>query len=374
MTIPANNWCSTCEEACHDHATTCTVCGDTLGPPPQNSSSRNATTTTSSSGVRAIPDFLTQDVRLAGRELHGMLADLSGQVRGLNDLARNALAGDGVGGGWQTIPAELLEPQQGRPSGRPTSKRTLASIPRITLEDHSSLFRQTTLQLFYGSSSSLSFQPISGEFGPSNDIKVLDASIVVASPRTGKGGLTEETKKTIRSQEKSLVYMERGDGMTFVRKAFMAQEAGASAVVIGNNTSQPWPYVMKDSKREAQTLSLEIPVVMVKQEDGKRIVQCCQKNMNSKANFSIQTQPQDCVICRETFQSSQSVVQLPICGHVFHDACALVWLEKQNTCPYCRLELPTDDTEYEEERRRQRRTHAGSSSNSNESEWSAYYG
>ncbi|EFN69154.1 RING finger protein 181 [Camponotus floridanus] len=35
------------------------------------------------------------------------------------------------------------------------------------------------------------------------------------------------------------------------------------------------------------------------------------------------------------------------CYHVFHQACILSWLEKDNLCPVCQYELPTDSKEYE---------------------------
>jgi hypothetical protein len=36
---------------------------------------------------------------------------------------------------------------------------------------------------------------------------------------------------------------------------------------------------------------------------------------------------------------------------MFHEGCILPWLEKHNTCPSCRKELPTDDLEHENRRR-----------------------
>eukprot|EP01057_Protomagalhaensia_wolfi_P000886 Protomagalhaensia_wolfi_Nauph_80__885@NODE_150_length_3412_cov_153_592647_g111_i0_p1_GENE_NODE_150_length_3412_cov_153_592647_g111_i0NODE_150_length_3412_cov_153_592647_g111_i0_p1_ORF_typecomplete_len330_score25_22zfRING_2/PF13639_6/3_8e03zfRING_2/PF13639_6/3_4e16zfrbx1/PF12678_7/1_9e11zfC3HC4_2/PF13923_6/2_3e09zfANAPC11/PF12861_7/5_6e02zfANAPC11/PF12861_7/1_3e07ProkRING_4/PF14447_6/5_3e03ProkRING_4/PF14447_6/4_7e07zfC3HC4/PF00097_25/1_2e06zfC3HC4_3/PF13920_6/1_2e06zfRING_11/PF17123_5/7_2e06zfRI len=59
----------------------------------------------------------------------------------------------------------------------------------------------------------------------------------------------------------------------------------------------------------------------------------------------------DCAICQESFQQGDLVTQLTpnrdICGHKFHDQCLMPWLEKHNTCPICRFELPTDDLDYE---------------------------
>ncbi|XP_068667776.1 E3 ubiquitin-protein ligase SGR9, amyloplastic-like [Aristolochia californica] len=47
----------------------------------------------------------------------------------------------------------------------------------------------------------------------------------------------------------------------------------------------------------------------------------------------------ECVICKEELTEA---CELP-CSHVFHWFCIARWLRKNNTCPYCRLELPTDD-------------------------------
>ena len=41
------------------------------------------------------------------------------------------------------------------------------------------------------------------------------------------------------------------------------------------------------------------------------------------------------------------VILMP-CTHQFHNECLIPWLEKHNTCPTCRHELPTDDTDYEQ--------------------------
>ncbi|XP_026442090.1 E3 ubiquitin-protein ligase AIP2-like [Papaver somniferum] len=35
------------------------------------------------------------------------------------------------------------------------------------------------------------------------------------------------------------------------------------------------------------------------------------------------------------------------CKHLYHPLCLIPWMEKHNTCPVCRHELPTDNQAYE---------------------------
>jgi hypothetical protein len=375
-----------------DHAAICSVCGDRLGPPPSSSRNNSSSSRTmpnhdNVATIRAIPEFLTDDLREATQ---GIFSDL-GQIASLNGDTRN------MGQEWQQVPAHILDPQSHSHS-RPTSKEVLDKLPRITLEESSSLFHQATVNLLSSSTTNndesithqqqqqqqqqqqlFQFQAIRGEFGPSKAMALENRAIIVASPRTGKGGtLDKETLEQIAgSTPSAIVYMERGDGITFVQKALMAQAAGASGVIIGNNMVSPWPYVMKDSKKEAETGGLSIPVVMVKMEDGKKIVDQClygEMEFELKCTLNIQALSKDCVVCCDTFAVSDKVLQLPSCGHVFHEQCALTWLTKQNTCPFCRRELPTDDQEYENERRRTQRTHAGSSTAGHSTGYEAFYG
>jgi len=61
-----------------------------------------------------------------------------------------------------------------------------------------------------------------------------------------------------------------------------------------------------------------------------------------------------CPVCLGEFKMLENVKQLP-CSHSFHPSCILPWLEKTNSCPLCRHELPTDDEDYEEFRKEKAR-------------------
>lgn len=350
MTIPLMQ-CPTCEESRNDHPTICTVCGDTLVAPPPPAAAATSRPQRSFVGVRAVPEFLTNDFRQAGRDMRNLLQQM-------RDVENDA---------------EIWNPNPDV-AGRPTAKRILDSIPRIVVDENCSFLRNSILKVWDGERKSiLECQAILGEFGPAIAFQSSNANAVVSSPLTGKGGLREKTIKNISAnkESESILFMERGDGITFVSKGIMAQKAGATSAVIINNRSDPWPYVMKDSTNEAGQVGLRIPVVMIRQSDGEKILQS--NNGRLCCSLHIETSQVDCVVCCETFKKSQTVMKLPTCGHIFHEECALAWLKKQNTCPYCRHELPTDDPEYDAERRRLQRTQPSGTSNA-EAEWSRYYG
>ncbi|XP_069773787.1 E3 ubiquitin-protein ligase RNF181 isoform X1 [Narcine bancroftii] len=54
-----------------------------------------------------------------------------------------------------------------------------------------------------------------------------------------------------------------------------------------------------------------------------------------------------CPVCLLEFEDEELVKKMP-CEHFFHSGCIVPWLGKTNSCPLCRLELPTDNEEYEE--------------------------
>ena len=190
--------------------------------------------------------------------------------------------------------------------------------------------------------------------------------------------------------------MERGNGITFVQKGLQAQNhVGAHAVICMNHVDEPWPYTMKDSKNESSTFGLNIPVVMMKRSDGlvlKKILLSSEKsvvdgnvqsienhtrsvNTDGIVHVQITAKPSEergCVICQEQYKVGDKVIRLP-CGHIFHEECALQWLQKHNTCPYCRKELPSDNQEVNQERIR-RETEESNRRSSEDNQYDAFFG
>ncbi|KAI3912878.1 hypothetical protein MKW98_012820 [Papaver atlanticum] len=54
----------------------------------------------------------------------------------------------------------------------------------------------------------------------------------------------------------------------------------------------------------------------------------------------------ECAVCSENLVINDKMQELP-CKHLFHPLCLMPWLDKHNSCPICRHELPTDNEAYE---------------------------
>ncbi|KAI3856530.1 hypothetical protein MKX03_028372 [Papaver bracteatum] len=54
----------------------------------------------------------------------------------------------------------------------------------------------------------------------------------------------------------------------------------------------------------------------------------------------------ECAVCSKNLVIDDKMRELP-CKHLFHPLCLMPWLDKRNSCPVCRYELPTDNQEHE---------------------------
>ncbi|PKI39759.1 hypothetical protein CRG98_039804 [Punica granatum] len=80
-------------------------------------------------------------------------------------------------------------------------------------------------------------------------------------------------------------------------------------------------------------------------------IKITQELLNSSSGLS------QCIVCQDEFDQGSVALEMP-CKHVYHRDCLLKWLSSHNSCPVCRLELPTDDADYEITRRaRSQRSH-----------------
>ena len=359
---------------------------------------------------------------------------------------------------------ELFEPC--RIDERPSSSSSSSSRQRLTLDaipgefciqhdNHHRAMNPTTTTTTSTATAITSYaNKSSPDVTPHHHHHSTTAALVLCNPRTTRGGqLSAQTHSEIAFLRKHgipfIAYVTRGDNVTFVQKALVCQQAGmvptdssyqhqqqqqsspnhstspsttsrCIGVIVGNTTSagngnEVWPYIMQDPKKEAEQFGLTVPVVMIRRDDGRRLVQWAtkttttttttnttsttvvsslnsQKLLNDKhhdddddngdetngntnpyfytpCRIIIRNKDSDesnsCPVCAESFAIGNIVVRLPNCGHVFHEACALAWLTRHNTCPYCRSEMPTEDEEYERERRRRQQQRSNEVNNTN---------
>jgi len=409
-------FCPACEEEASlpQQDGICLTCGEELvisppTPTPNNTTNQQPQTNNSMAARRDNDDaaatsamaLLASSIENANAINPSSLLPLVNQLRGAPvGVAGGTTMNNNIDDLAGILPPEALNPQAGAANSRPVSQVALDNLKRIVLTPQSAELFDAQISLFETRAiTDLSpnkeclaiLNAVPGEFGPMTSNhnheqispKPRSAAIVICSPRTTKGGkLSTQTLSEIsflRMHRMPFVaYVERGDGITFVQKALVCQSAGKSetsgaksesfciGVIVGNTASgrgkEIWPYVMQDTKHEAQQFSLEIPVIMVRQEDGRRLVQLATtKGRNSNkmqytpCQMKIASKEADshtCPVCTDSYAPGDTIVRLPLCGHIFHESCALAWLTKHNSCPYCRKELPTDDDDYERERRR----------------------
>lgn len=98
---------------------------------------------------------------------------------------------------------------------------------------------------------------------------------------------------------------------------------------------------MRDRANEANG-EIHIPVCIIRTEDMDRVISASKSNASFR--YRVKHVDPECPICQEEYTSDSVLLKLP-CRHVFDEKCIEAWVNKQNTCPLCRFQLPTDDGE-----------------------------
>ncbi|KAK3884351.1 hypothetical protein Pcinc_011362 [Petrolisthes cinctipes] len=79
-----------------------------------------------------------------------------------------------------------------------------------------------------------------------------------------------------------------------------------------------------------------------------------QEFVDNLSSVTMERKGEKCPVCLKEWSIGDEAKELP-CQHKFHPTCILPWLQKTNSCPLCRHELPTDDEDYEEYRKQKKR-------------------
>jgi len=262
-------------------------------------------------------------------------------------------------GGGNSLFAEMVQAQQGVDvealmesllqtealRSPPTSKAFLASLQPLPLT------REDLIQLVLRvDGMSREIFPTTAAFGTSfarahptggsESVHVhLTSQLTLATPIHGETALANADK--VRD---NISLMNRGK-VTFVEKAKRAQDAGAKTVVVCQ-TDKIWPYVMTDKTNQAAAVGLTVPVLCVSLSDAQELLSLLDKTVPRVRVFTRTTEVA-CPVCQEELEEKTSVLKLP-CLHIYHPQCLMPWLEKRNTCPMCRYELPTESTSVEQ--------------------------
>ena len=73
----------------------------------------------------------------------------------------------------------------------------------------------------------------------------------------------------------------------------------------------------------------ELPVSTYTEEDATASAAA-----GEEADFS---EASTCVICMEDYEAGDELITLPNCSHRYHASCISAWLDKNNSCPNCRV-------------------------------------
>ena len=232
-------------------------------------------------------------------------------------------------------------------SDRQISTEYLSKLGKVVLDERRGLLYDLTLCI-----GPLSFMCVLASFGPIPCTELV-SRIVIGEPEFGDIDCLSNNA----SCAGAIVLLKRGK-VSFVQKAFAAMASGAAALVICQ-TYDIWPFVMTDTANEISKSNLNIPVIMISQSDSIIVEKIISSSLAEKAHSTekcvaeLKSLPanwvsskllcgnfeEECSICQENMVMGNTALKLT-CRHAYHADCVQKWLEKHNTCPLCRNEMP----------------------------------
>jgi len=96
----------------------------------------------------------------------------------------------------------------------------------------------------------------------------------------------------------------------------------------------------------------KLPVFKLTPKHALLLNQLIASSNTSTNGQEINKAPITCAVCQcecECNSNDELLIQLP-CQHVYHKECCMPWIEKHNTCPTCRYEMPVEDSKEESQR------------------------
>ena len=210
-----------------------------------------------------------------------------------------------------------------------------STLGKVDVDDRFTILHNYVIQI-----GPLRVNSVPANFSPLLINNTIEAPLVVANPVHGEGEFVNN--KEIAG---SILLMQRGV-VSFAHKCIQGTQSGAIAIII-TQTDAKWPFVMSDSAAQLEGEISNIPVCMVSKPDGELLYKWIESksstSKNTKVKFICEEMSKECAVCQDHMNVHDNVLRLSCC-HTFHTSCIMTWLEKNNSCPMCRYEMPSVPT------------------------------
>eukprot|EP00252_Welwitschia_mirabilis_P000291 TRINITY_DN1032_c0_g1_i2.p1 TRINITY_DN1032_c0_g1~~TRINITY_DN1032_c0_g1_i2.p1 ORF type:complete len:239 (+),score=6.54 TRINITY_DN1032_c0_g1_i2:295-1011(+) len=131
-----------------------------------------------------------------------------------------------------------------------------------------------------------------------------------------------------------------------------------SSVFIGDGLEEDLPFDLRRPRRRRLDSGADFLIDQLLREladdessAGRGPPPASQASVEALENVRISAKDAigQCAVCKDDFELGKEATRMP-CLHVYHSDCILPWLERHNSCPVCRFEMPTDDPAYDRRR------------------------